>query len=66
MSTVTPTLIPRPPALLLLLPSLPTPYPTPLPPRPVAGAGINSRRDLRVEYEELSDEEQEVETLVRS
>ncbi|THH12010.1 hypothetical protein EW145_g282 [Phellinidium pouzarii] len=62
MSTVTPTLIPRPPALPLLLPSVPTPHPTPLPPRFVPGKGLNSRRSLRTELEELSDEEEKVET----
>ncbi|KAI5117469.1 hypothetical protein M0805_007174 [Coniferiporia weirii] len=62
MSTVTPSLIPRPPATPLFLPAVPTPHPTPLPPRIVPGKGLNARRSLRAELEELSDEEQKVET----
>ncbi|KAH8117001.1 hypothetical protein DFH11DRAFT_1578591 [Phellopilus nigrolimitatus] len=61
MSTVTPTLIPRLPAMPLLLPAVPTPHPTPLPPRPRPG-GLHARRSLRAELEELSAEEEEVET----
>ncbi|KAL5489938.1 hypothetical protein ACEPAI_4770 [Sanghuangporus weigelae] len=62
MSTVTPTLIPRLPAIPLFLPKMPTPHPTPLPPRAPDGGGMHARRNLRVEMEELSEEEEEVET----
>ena len=64
MSTVTPTLIPRQPGIPLLLPKMPTPHPMPLPPRQSDAGSVYARRDLRAEMEELSEEEEEVETQV--
>lgn len=64
MSTVTPTLIPRLPAVPSFLPAVPTPHPTPLPPKAGSG-GILERRNLRAEFEWLSEEEDEVESKVR-
>jgi len=62
MSLVTPTLIPRNPALPLLLPDIPKPHPTPLPPNSGQPPGrLSSRRNLRNEMEDLSDEEDDIE-----
>lgn len=67
MSTVTPTLLPRQPAFPLLLPSVPKPHPTPLPPNSDERPGhLNDRRNLRNEFDDLSDEEDEVEGQVLS
>lgn len=67
MSTVTPSLIPRAPAFPLLLPEVPKPHPTPLPPNSDQTLGrLNSRRNLRNEYDDLSDDEEEVEGQVGS
>lgn len=67
MSTVTPTLLPRQPAFPLLLPSVPKPHPTPLPPNTDERPGhLNDRRNLRNEFDDLSDEEDEVEGQVLS
>ena len=66
MSTVTPTLIPRQPAFPLLLPEVPKPHPTPLPPSSDERPGhFNDRRNLRNEYEDMSDEEDDIEGHVR-
>ena len=66
MSTVTATLLNRAPAFPLLLPDVPKPYPTPLPPNAGQPLGrLNSRRNLRREMEDLSDEEDEIEETVR-
>ncbi|TDL24993.1 hypothetical protein BD410DRAFT_766657 [Rickenella mellea] len=67
MSTVTPTLIPRAPYFPSLLPEAPKPHPTPLPPkysRPPSR--LNAHRNILVEQDDLSDEEQEVEEIWRS
>lgn len=66
MATITATLIPRRPGIPLFLPQVPTPHPTPIPPQPAsAPGGLNTRRRLRAEIEQLSEEEEQVETQVR-
>ena len=66
MATITATLIPRRPGIPLFLPQVPAPHPTPIPPQAApAPGGLNTRRRLRAEIEELSEEEDQVESVVR-
>lgn len=65
MSAVaTPTLLPREPKFPHCLPKPPQPHPIPLSRRPVYGH-LNAVRDLQREMDDLSDEENELEDLVR-
>jgi hypothetical protein len=62
MSVITPTLLPRELPFPLLLPEMPKPHP--LPQQPYSGQAptrLNSRRNLRNEMDDLSDEETDVE-----
>lgn len=61
MSTVTPTLIPRAPYFPTLLPDLPKPHPSPLPPYYGRPLGFNYQRQLINEIDDLSDEERDIE-----
>jgi len=66
MSAVaTPTLLSREPKFPHCLPKPPQPHPMPLSPRHVYGH-LNAVRDLQREMDDLSDEENELEDLVRS
>jgi hypothetical protein len=66
MSAVaTPTLLPREPKFPHLLPRPPQPHPMPLSRRQVYGH-LNAVRDLQREMDDLSDEENELEDLVRA
>ncbi|KAH7923483.1 hypothetical protein BV22DRAFT_1015373 [Leucogyrophana mollusca] len=61
MSILTPTLIPRPPLIPLVLPNPPQPNPAPLPKANRYPGRMNNRRDLQREMDDLSDEENELE-----
>ena len=65
MSVATPTVLPRSPLFPSLLPRPPQPHPTPLPRRGRYDARMNARRDLVREMDDLSDEEAEVDDIVR-
>jgi hypothetical protein len=75
MSVYTPTLIPRPPLFPRLLPEPPQTHPLPLPPPPPIDlfdgytpgvyGHLNHRRNLQREMDELSEEESELDDLVR-
>lgn len=65
MSVVTPTLLPRELPFPLLLPEMPKPHPLPQQPRSGQGfSRLNSRRSMRNEMDDLSDEETDVEEAV--
>ncbi|KAG6889837.1 hypothetical protein C0995_014315 [Termitomyces sp. Mi166 len=64
MSVATPTLLPRQSRFPHLLPKPPQPHPIPLSNRRVYG-NLNAVRDLQREMEDLSDEENELEDIVR-
>ncbi|KAF9227754.1 hypothetical protein BS17DRAFT_774257 [Gyrodon lividus] len=61
MSIASPTLIPRPPVIPLVLPKPPHVGPTPLPKSDRFQGRINHRRDLQREADDLSDEENDLE-----
>ncbi|KAH7906158.1 hypothetical protein BJ138DRAFT_1163293 [Hygrophoropsis aurantiaca] len=63
MSVVTPTLIPRPLIVPLVLPNPPQPNPAPLPKANRFPGRMNNRRDLQHEMDDLSDEENELEEI---
>ena len=65
MSVATPTVLPRSPLFPSLLPRPPQPHPTPLPRHGRYDARMNARRDLVREMDDLSDEEAEVDDIVR-
>ena len=64
MSVATPTLLQRPLKFPLLLPKPPQPHPVPLARRRVY-AHLNAVRDLQREMDDLSEEENELEDIVR-
>lgn len=64
MSVATPTLLPRAPKFPHLLPKPPQPHPVPLSHERVYGH-LNAFRDLQKEMDDLSDEETELEDIVR-
>lgn len=64
MSAFTPTLIPAEPHFPRLLPKPPQPHLVPLPVKRVY-AHLNAFRDIQREMDDLSDEENELEDLVR-
>lgn len=64
MSVATPTLLQRPLKFPDLLPRPPQPHPLPLSRRRVYGH-LNAVRDLQREMDDLSDEENELEDIVR-
>ncbi|KAI6045565.1 hypothetical protein EDC04DRAFT_3053920 [Pisolithus marmoratus] len=61
MSIVSPTLIPRPPLIPLVLPKAPHFGPVPLPKRDRFYGRLSTRRDLEREMNDLSDEEGDLE-----
>lgn len=61
----TTTLVPSFPTFPMLLPTPPQPHHTPLPALGRGPRRINDRRDLVQEIDDLSDEESELEDLVR-
>ncbi|KAG1724758.1 uncharacterized protein EDB91DRAFT_120716 [Suillus paluster] len=61
MPVTSPTLVPRPPLLPLVLPRAPLVLPTPLPKLDRYPGRMDNRRDLQREIEDLSDEENELE-----
>jgi hypothetical protein len=67
MSGATPTLVRREFKFPPLVPKPPQPHPIPLPPRrgPNVYGNLNQVRDLQREMDDLSDEETELEELVR-
>ena len=65
MSVATPTILQRPLKFPDLLPRPPQPHPLPLSRRRVYGQ-LNAVRDLQREMDDLSDEENELEDIVRS
>lgn len=65
MSVATPTVLPRSPLFPNLLPRPPQPHPTPLSKHGQRSGRLNSLRDLQREMDDLSDEEEELEDLVR-
>ena len=65
MFVATPTLLPRPPKFPHLLPKAPQPHPVPLSRRQIYGH-LNAVRDLQREMDDLSDEENELEDIVRA
>lgn len=67
MSGATPTLVRREFKFPPLVPKPPQPHPIPLPPRrgPNVYGNLNQIRDLQREMDDLSDEETELEELVR-
>lgn len=66
MSIASPTLIPRPPVVPLVLPKPPHIGPTPLPGADQYQGRINHVRDLQREADDLSDEENDLEDCVRA
>jgi hypothetical protein len=64
MSIASPTLIPRPPVVPLVLPRLPHIGPVPLPKSDRYQGRINHVRDLQREADDLSDEENDLEDCV--
>ncbi|KAG0701509.1 hypothetical protein DFH29DRAFT_555459 [Suillus ampliporus] len=62
MPVTSPTLVPRPPILPLVLPRAPQVNPTPLPKLDRYPGRMDTRRDLQREIEDLSDEENELES----
>jgi hypothetical protein len=65
MSVATPTILQRPLKFPDLLPRPPQPHPLPLSRRRIYGQ-LNAVRDLQREMDDLSDEENELEDIVRS
>jgi hypothetical protein len=66
MSVFSPTILPAPPIFPRLLPLPPKTQPKPVPPEKVAHYGrFRARRDLQKEMDDLSEEENEMEELVR-
>lgn len=66
MSVATPTVLPRPPILPTLLPKAPHPSLVPLPRHARTYSRMNAYRDLQHEMDDLSDEENELDDLVRA
>ena len=66
MPVTSPTLVPRPPILPLVLPRAPQVNPSPLPKLDRYPGRMDIRRDLQREIEDLSDEENELEDAVRA
>ncbi|KIJ69121.1 hypothetical protein HYDPIDRAFT_164771 [Hydnomerulius pinastri MD-312] len=64
MSIASPTLIPRPPVIPLVLPKAPHVGPTPLPKADRFQGRINHRRDLLREADDLSEEENDLEDCI--
>jgi len=65
MSGATPTLIPREPHFPRLLPKVPQPHPVPLSKQRVYGH-MSAYRDIHREMDDLSDEENEYDDIVRA
>lgn len=65
MSVASPTVLPRSALFPTLLPRPPQPHPTPLQKYGRPGR-LNSRRNLLQEMDDLSDEEDELDDVVRS
>lgn len=65
MSVAYPTLLPRTAAFPTLLPKPPQPHPLPLPRYGQRPARLNATRNLAREMEDLSEEEDELEEVVR-
>jgi hypothetical protein len=65
MPVTSPTLIPRPPVIPLVLPRAPYVNPSPLPKLDRYPGRMDIRRDFQREIEDLSDEETELEEAVR-
>ena len=65
MSVASPTLVPRSAVFPDLLPKPPQPHPVPLPRYGQQPARFNATRDLAREMEDLSDEEDDLDDLVR-
>lgn len=65
MPVTSPTLVPRPPIIPLVLPRAPHVNPTPLPKLDRYPGRMDLRRDLQREFEDLSEEEEELEESVR-
>ncbi|KAG2135233.1 uncharacterized protein EDB93DRAFT_1339687 [Suillus bovinus] len=61
MPITSPTLVPRPPTIPLVLPRAPQVNPTPLPKLDRYPGRMDTRRDLQREIDDLSDEENELE-----
>ena len=66
MSVATPTVVPRTPLFPTLLPRPPHPHPLPLPRHGQRPARLNAIRDLNKEMDDLSDEDEQLEDLVRT
>ena len=64
MPVVSPTLLRQPPHFPRLLPKPNAPHPSPLPRKRIY-SNLNAIRDLQHEMDDLSDEENELEDLVR-
>lgn len=65
MAVASPTLIPRPPVIPLVLPRAPQVNPTTLPKLDRYPGRMDLRRDFQRDIEDLSDEETELEDAVR-
>ena len=66
MSVASPTVVPRGPIFPTLLPKPPQPPPFPLPKYGQQRLRMNAVRDLLREMDDLSDEEDELDDLVRT
>src|ERR1700761_168203 len=65
MSVASPTVLPRPPLFPRLLPKIQRPHPAPLPPQSRTYGHLKAARNLQREMDDLSDEENEIEEMVR-
>jgi hypothetical protein len=66
MSVATPTVVPRAPLFPTLLPRPPQPHPVPVPRDGCETGRLNLRRDWARDMDDLSDEEDELEDVVRA